>query len=250
MRAAPGQLQPATHLAWDANSKTIPVKEGATNVHLAFWVTNVSTAEVLVHAVRTSCGCAAAQLPAYPWRLKPGDNGPIAVDIDLRSKSGSFSKSVIVDTSTGIKTLLVHLQLPGSPNPSAGMDVERLKNMRMAMVDRQVVFKGECAKCHAEPAAGKFGEPLYAVACGICHDSPQRAALVPDLKKLSHPTPPEHWRKWIVEGKVGSMMPAFAKAANGPLSEEQIESLVEFLSNTIPSKPAQAAANTTDSKAP
>src|SRR5688572_8660387 len=37
MHAAPRQLQPATHLAWDAESKTIPVKEGATNLHLAFW---------------------------------------------------------------------------------------------------------------------------------------------------------------------------------------------------------------------
>ena len=118
--------------------------------------------------------------------------------------------------------------------------MDRLKNMRLAMADRQAVFKGECARCHSEPAAGKSGAQLYTAVCGNCHDSIHRAALVPDLKALAHPTSPEHWRKWIVEGKTGSMMPAFAQSAGGPLENGQIESLVQFLTETITRKSPNA----------
>ncbi len=234
------KLQPASYLAWDANSKATNVLMGMTNAHFSFWLTNVSAEEVLVYAVQTSCGCAVAQLPAYPWKLAPGSNGPIEVSVSLHGKMGSFAKSVAVDTSAGTKSLMVNINMPGSQG-TPGMDIERLKNMRMAAADRQIVFKGECAKCHSEPASGKTGEDLYAAACGICHDSPQRAALVPDLKNLNHPTSPEHWRKWIVEGKVGSMMPAFAKSAGGPLDEKQIESLVQLLTDNITKGPRTAS---------
>jgi hypothetical protein len=64
---------------------------------------------------------------------------------------------------------------------------------------------------------------------------------VPDLKNLKHPTNAEHWKKWIASGRVGSMMPAFAKAEGGPLDEAQIDSLVHFLTSTIPSGPGGAA---------
>ena len=236
-----GPLQPESYIAWDAKIKATNVLVGVTNVHLSFWLTNVSTEEVLVRGVRTSCGCAVGQLPAYPWRLTPGSNGPIQVTINLQGKAGTFTKGVYVDTSAGSKSLTVQVTMPDG-HGAVAMDDDRLKNMRLAMKDRQIVFKGECAKCHSDPAADKLGEPLYAAACGICHDSAHRAALVPDLKKLNHPTSPEHWRKWIADGKPGSMMPAFAKAAGGPLTDEQLESLVQFLTETITSKTRQASA--------
>jgi len=236
-------VQPPSYLAWDADNKSTNVSAGITNVHFSFWLTNVASEEVLVHSVQTSCGCTVAQLPAYPWRLTPGSNGPIHVTVDLRGKFGSFSKGVTVDTSAGLKQLTVAINQPDA-GTTPGMDMERLKNMRLAMADRQVVFKGECAKCHSEPATGKSGQQLYTAVCGNCHDSIHRAALVPDLKSLTHPTSAEHWQKWIAEGKVGSMMPAFAQSAGGPLNDQQIQSLVQFLTETITNKPRNAGALT------
>ena len=68
--------------------------------------------------------------------------------------------------------------------------------------------------------------------------------MVPDLAKLNHPTNEEHWRKWIRSGRVGSMMPAFAKAEGGPLTDEQVDSLVKFLMESITAKaPPQNKAN-------
>jgi hypothetical protein len=71
--------------------------------------------------------------------------------------------------------------------------------------------------------------------------------MVPDLHALKHPTDAALWRKWITSGKgiipaqVGSMMPAFSQAEGGPLTEEQISSLVDYLARTIPNNPTANA---------
>ena len=170
-----------------------------------------------------------------PWKLDPGVSGEIPVTMATAGKMGSIEKAVMVDGTTGTKTLIVRANMPAPGNQpvAGGIDPDRLKNMQMALADRQIVFKGECAKCHAEPAMNKTGEQLYVAACGICHDSAHRAAMVPDLKNLRHPTNEEHWRKWTRSGRPGSMMPAFAKNEGGPLTDEQIESLVKFLTDSI-----------------
>jgi mono/diheme cytochrome c family protein len=243
----PPPSQPASYLTWSTERQETNTQVGQISVPFTFWLTNVSTEVVSVNAVRTSCGCTVAQLPEQPWRIPPGSNGPIQVTMNLAGKFGSIEKSVTVDSTTGYKSLIVRANIPQQPNAqpvSNGIDPERLKNMQMALADRQVLFKGECAKCHAEPAVAKMDKPLYDAACGICHDSIHRAAMVPDLAKLNHPTNEEHWRKWIRSGRVGSMMPAFAKTEGGPLTDEQVDSLVKFLMESITAKaPPQNKAN-------
>jgi len=113
--------------------------------------------------------------------------------------------------------------------------MDRTRIQQMVAIDRQAVFKGDCAKCHAEPTVGKMGHELYVAGCGICHDAEHRAAMVPDLRALKHPTNAEHWRQWITASKPGSLMPAFSQAHDGPLNDEQIASLVNYLTNAMPS---------------
>src|SRR6185436_3370301 len=171
-------------------------------------------------------------------------------------KAGLITKGVTVDTTVGTKRLTVKADIPVPPGgvPTAvtpvigsGMmnDGERLQNMQMALADRQVVFKNkDCAKCHAEPAVGKHeGRELYAAVCATCHNSHLRAAMVPDLRALKHPTDADHWRKWITYGRAGSMMPAFAASEGGLLNEQQVNALVEFMVRAFASRavPAQAA---------
>ena len=243
------QLEPNKFLAWNNESQEQTAKSGDTNAHFTFILTNISPQEVLINSVRTSCGCTVAQLPEQPWHLGPGASGPINVTVDLRNKFGTIVKSVTVDSSVGIKTLMVRINIPTQPAGAGGSgDMDRLRNMQLTMADRQVVFRNDCARCHADPArdaaAGKevLGRDLYVGVCGVCHDSPHRATMVPDLKALKHPTNADHWRTWIASGKVGTMMPAFSKAQGGPLSDPQITSLVQYLVQTVPSSPAPAAA--------
>lgn len=229
--------------AWDSVSKVYAAKVGETTANFAFQITNVSSAPALVNFVRTSCGCTVAKLPATPWKLAPADHGQIDVSVDLRGKFGKITKFITVDTSAGSRLLNVTVDIPGN-GPVAGVD-PRSKNMQMAMADRQAVFKNDCAKCHVQPAVGKHSEELFQAACGICHEAAHRATMVPDLKALRFPPNKEYWRKWIESGKPGSLMPAFAQAEGGPLTGEQVDSLVEFLTHYYPPRPVRASVTPT-----
>ena len=228
-------------LKWDATEKEIHAKEGDLDLEFSFAVTNVSAGDVTINWVRPSCGCTVAKLPPTPWTLKPNEGGLIELKLDLRGKFGILSKYVSVDTSHGQKLLMIKAHIPHTV-AQPGMD-SRAKNMQLAMADRQVVFRGDCAKCHAEPAAGKMGEQLYTAACAICHDAPHRATMVPDLRAMNKATGADYWAFWIANGKPGTLMPGFAKAHGGPLDEAQIRSLAAFLHEKFPRAEAATASS-------
>jgi mono/diheme cytochrome c family protein len=56
---------------------------------------------------------------------------------------------------------------------------------------------------------------------------------VPDLHALKQPTSLEYWKAMISFGKPHTLMPGFALAQGGPLSDEQIASLAAYLNRTI-----------------
>lgn len=209
----------AQPLVWDAVSKEHSAKVGETNVQFTFVVTNISPAEVFIRAVRTSCGCTVARIPTLPWRIGPGTNEQMEVVVDIRGKRGVLSKVISVDSSGGFSLLSVNVKIPE----------DRSLNLQLAKADRQAVFKNDCASCHSYPTLGKTGEPLFQAACGICHEAEHRATMVPDLKTLAKPTNHDYWEAWVRRGKEGSLMPAFAKAYGGPLDDDQIKSLVDYL---------------------
>jgi cytochrome c553 len=237
-RFAPAPTQPLP-LAADADVKEYTAKPGETNAHITFTLTNTSPNVVTINEVKTSCGCTVAKLPSQPWVLEAGTNGQIHVTVDLRGKRGQLTKLVYVYGTTGTKTLTVKLTIP---EPSTGGMADRTRNMQIATADRQAVFKNDCAKCHAEPTVGKTGQALYAAACAICHDSDHRASMVPDLHNLGHSTDHIYWKVWVTQGKPGTLMPAFAKAGGGPLTDEQINSLADYLAEQIPSRPTAVRA--------
>jgi mono/diheme cytochrome c family protein len=240
--AAPAAPANPNALIWDSEFKETTTQPGDSDAHFTFWFTNNSANEVVINSVRTSCGCTTAKLPAMPWHVLPGTNGSLEVNVDLRGKSGVISKAVTVDSTAGIKSLIVKLTLPGAPaigafgQPVPVMnDADRLKNMQASLADRQVVFKdAACAKCHADPAKNVMdGYQVYAGVCRTCHESPQRAALVTDLRALKHETDIDYWKQWITYGRAGSMMPAFAQSEGGPLTPQQIDSLAAYCVKTF-----------------
>lgn len=239
-RVAPTQLADNV-LAWDEVNKEYHAKPDELTAPFTFAVTNVSSEEVTINWVRPSCGCTVAKLPPTPWKIAPGEGGQIDLNVDLRGKFGTLSKYVSVDTSKGQKMLGIKVHIPTGGQMAGGMDA-RTKNMRLAMADRQVVFRGECASCHSAPAVGKMGGQLYSAACAICHDAPHRATMVPDLHALAVSPTKEYWKHWITHGKPGSLMPAFSHEQGGPLTPEQIDSLAEYLDQEFPQRKVAAAA--------
>lgn len=238
--AAPPPPKPAVHqatvvapqedmaLAVDAAVKEFTARPDQESHTFTFAVKNVSTADVIIQQVRTSCGCTVAKLPAQPWTLKPGAGGDIQLEFDLRGKTGLLVKTATIDTQKGFKTLTLKVTRPDYDGNATAEQI-RARNQELAKLDRQAVFKGDCARCHVEPARGQRGMGLYVTACAICHDAEHRGSMVPDLRALNKPTDREYWRTFTVHGKAGTLMPAFGAEHGGPLTTEQIESLVDYL---------------------
>lgn len=221
-------------LAWDSTFKEYKALTNETATKMVFFVTNVSEKAVMIFKLRPSCGCTVARMPSTPWRIEPGADGKIEVSTDLRGKRGVLNKNVAVETSAGIMWLRFKVELPASATAVSNM---RSRNLMVALGDRQAVFRGSCASCHVAQGVGKLGEDLYDADCAICHDTPQRASMVPPLKDRKFDASPEYWDKWIREGRTNTLMPAFAASHGGPLTEEQVKSLVEYLTKRVPEPP-------------
>lgn len=228
-----GAVRPAHPLKWDEMHQTKPAKYGDGAVEFHFSVTNTSKEEsVKILEVRPSCGCTVADLPSTPWILPPGAKGSFRATVDVRGRRGHFSKTMLVASDVGAQILGLSVDIEDPPVRS------RSENLQLAAADRQAVFHGTCYSCHVDPIGGKQGEKLFNAACSICHEANPRATMVPDLNVVREPRDAGYWRKWIGEGKEGTLMPAFHEQHGGPLSNAQVESLVEFGLRHFPTAPA------------
>ncbi len=247
--------------AWDELSKATNAAADQQVAHFVFNFTNIATAaditlvtnitasttniavitnsikpcNVTILGVRPSCGCTTAELPPLPWTIAPGIHGQIGLTVNIQGKSGTLYKTAVVSTDKGSKTLILGINIlpPVIPKMTAA---ERARGIAAAKIDRQAVFRGDCAKCHVNNIQGKYGKPLFDSVCALCHEAEQRATMVPDLHNLKTPTNDEFWRTWIAHGKPGSLMPAFATSDGGPLTDIQIASLAAYLNSVIPSQ--------------
>ncbi len=222
-------------IAWDDLMKATDATNGQDFARFIFSFTNVTDANVVILSVHPSCGCTTAELPPVPWTIPAGTNGQIKIAVNLSGKSGTLFKTVNVSTDKGSKTLTLRINIAPPPVITLS-EADRAKGVAMAQADRQAVFKGDCASCHINKIEGKYGQPLFAAVCAVCHEAATRASMVPDLHNLKDPTSVEFWRTWITAGKAGSLMPAFATSQGGPLNDMQIASLAEYLNAVIPSK--------------
>ena len=221
-------------LAFDATLKSVDAFEGSDFARFTFSFTNITPDIVTILNVHPSCGCTTAELPPVPWSLAPGTNGEIKLSVNLAGKQGTLFKTVNFATDKGKRDLMLRINL--TPQPVVKMtEAEKAAGIAAAKVDRQAVFKGDCATCHLKNVPGKFSQELFKNACGICHEAENRATMVPDLAKLKVPTNEEFWRTWITYGKPGSLMPAFAQSQGGPLNDLQIASLAQYLNAVHPS---------------
>jgi len=226
-------------LAFDAEQQECILKPNEFLGAFVFNVTNVSAQAVTVTFIQTSCGCTAANLQ-LPLKIGPGGHCQIPVNMDVRGKSGVIIKSVTIHTDQGYKGVLVKCTMQPPPMDASGMAMNRERNQQLALADRQAVFKGDCARCHVAPVIGKMGKDLYTFACGICHDAEHRATMVPDLHALKVTPNAEYWRLFVTHGKPATLMPAFAQSQGGPLSEAQIDSLVDYLVKEFPQSKTNA----------
>jgi mono/diheme cytochrome c family protein len=231
-QARPGGAQAAARgLAWESTRLQARIQPRQEQVALEFRFTNASGRPVTITSVTASCGCTVVRIPETPWTLQPGQKGSIPAAISVLARDDQFSKTITVVSSEGTQELEIVIV------PDEARTSERTQNQLAAAADRQAVFKGQCADCHAKPAAGKKEAALFMAVCGVCHLAKSRAAFVPDLTSPPKPRSRAEWKQWITEGREGTLMPAFSKAAGGPLDAEQVDSILDFLVRVFPAKP-------------
>ncbi|MGA2541064.1 MAG: c-type cytochrome [Verrucomicrobiota bacterium] len=230
-------------LVFDAETKEYHATAEEASALFTFHATNVWTNTIVIQAVYASCHCTVATLPANPWVLLPGAGGAVTARVDLTDQEeGTVTKTLTFFTSVGERVLTLKVATPPPLRPPGAplTEAERKAAMGKAAADARAIFKGDCATCHVDKARGLLGKELYAAACGICHDSPRRASFVPDLRALKQPTDLDYWKTIITRGKPHTIMPGFASAEGGPLSEMQVSSLAAYLDKTMaPHAPAR-----------
>ncbi len=172
--------------------------------------------------VETSCGCTKVELQTDT--IKPEDGTAANISIELLGKRGKIEKTLEVSflhegkqyrQKIGLSFIVIK-RVTGHSNRSL----------------QDHLFKGSCATCHAEPAKGKRGEPLFAAVCGQCHGLKAQGATAIGFNSLTYlrNMDPDIVRRQVHDG-VGDRdnMPGFAQQWGGPLTDEQIDSLVDYL---------------------
>jgi mono/diheme cytochrome c family protein len=222
-----------TNVATTANTTTI-TNITTTTTNITVITNSIMPASVTFLDVHPSCSCTVAQLPPIPWTIPPGSNGQINVSVNLEGKSGTLFKYLDISTDKGTKRIWLRITILPPVIPVLSDD-DRAMGVAAAKVDRQAVFKNDCATCHSKPGQGKYAKALYDSVCAVCHEAEHRATMVPDLHNLKVPTDYQFWQTWIAHGKAGSLMPAFSTPEGGPLNDMQIAGLAAYLDTTIPS---------------
>jgi hypothetical protein len=189
------------------------IKPGDSIIH-EFVIRNAGDATAHLSDPMPSCGCTSAVLGKRT--LDPGDSTLVRVRFNSLGKgTGTFEKSVKVatkETPYVITSLVMQCSVRLPENQHAG-----------TMMTVSGIFEGNCTRCHVDFGRGFNGRILYQADCGICHSSEHSNA--PRIL----PTDSTHLDHIIRFGKPGTSMPAFDQSRGGPLTPEQIESLIKYL---------------------
>lgn len=196
------------------------IKEGEAAI-ATFIVRNNNDVPIEIVDVQAACGCTAAEPDSY--LIASGGFTQLKVAVDTTAKQHGIKKIVNITDSLGNRAeAMLIFNVVDNPHANQAMQ-------------QQGIFDGKCASCHFEPLKGQTnGADIYALGCAMCHGKDAAGAYAPSLlgqhdrEKLSA----------VIGRGVGKpQMPGFAQENGGPLSDEQMSSLVQWLMD----KPTQTS---------
>ncbi|MEI8134294.1 MAG: DUF1573 domain-containing protein [bacterium] len=194
--------------------------EQNTPVHTTFIIYNTGTDTLEVFSAQPSCGCTTS----FPGkkRIAPGDTSQLGISFDPHNKAeGDLTKTITVTSNSKVDPQKI-LRIHGT--------IYKSKLAHKDMMHLDGLFQGNCASCHVEKGKGELGAKLYEADCAICHGSKADNKPGPELATdamMGHT--PKQWKELITEGIVNTNMPAFGLKHKGPLNDEEIASLVDYL---------------------
>ncbi len=185
------------------------VLQGKTVEH-TFVFENKGTEDLWIKEVTTSCGCTAALVSSNI--VKPGDKGEIKVSYDSQGRASNVSRTITVVSNDPVEPVK-ELSISATVTPS----------MHTTFNVNESLFSDKCGACHFYPALNKKGKDLYDSVCTFCHG--RTASGLENLKGIERDVINDRIRNGIK----GTEMPAWIKEHGGPLDEEQIRSLNNFI---------------------
>jgi cytochrome c2 len=147
-------------------------------------------------------------------RLKPGEKGKVRLSIDIRGKLGTIYKTVGVNTND-----------PKTPKTTIAVRMTIKDPVHMKTYSASEIFSSGCKSCHVLQGTGKQGFDLFVTDCVMCHSAERIAPSQRDMRGK----PREQIEKAIREGVKGTSMPGWDIKHGGPLKEEDIMSLIDYL---------------------
>lgn len=151
---------------------------------------------------------------ASSGRLAQGARGSITVSVDVRGKTGKITKAISVSTNDPVRpvtTLTVSMKVKDA--------------LHMKKYDSAEIFSVRCGGCHIDRGRGKRGPELFEADCGMCHNVNKSAASINDMRKMSS----DDLGGAIRNGVKNTAMPAWDIKYGGPLSDEDVRSLIETI---------------------
>jgi mono/diheme cytochrome c family protein len=166
---------------------------------------NTSKQVITIDSIDVSCGC--TEVEASSNIVMPGDHVSLNVKVDTSGKSGPVTKSIYIRTNASFEPFLLELTSNINQHPTEE-------------IDSLAIFRGDCARCHVgDNIERKVGKDLYNTACSICHrEGPGFASS--GRKAFMHA---------VSYGVDNSTMPGFLKERGGPLTNDQIASLADYI---------------------
>ncbi|CAN5428647.1 hypothetical protein BH10BAC5_BH10BAC5_17510 [soil metagenome] len=197
-------------------------------VQYEFPFSNTGNQELVITNVTTSCGCTAAT-SGDKTNFAAGESGVIKITFNSNGKQGHIEKTVMIESNDPVSpqmilTLFFDVAIPTD------------MSNHMMFSSNQSIFEGVCADCHVTKGIGKIGKDLYDNDCAICHGDakdhkPHEAIDKNSTKKYTD----EQLFDYISNGSVTqpTMMPGFHKKNGGPLTDEEISSLVTYIRSDL-----------------
>lgn len=168
---------------------------------------------IKIKEVKTSCGCAVAEIADKV--IQPGAKVNLKVTIDAMGKIGEIRKRINVFVEGVSKPIVIEVYGLVEDDP---FNHEKRKG--------ESIFSKDCRRCHSDMGKGLKAYSLYLADCAFCHGVYKKGLSAPGLKNNVEG---KDWQLIIEQGLKDKSMPAFGKKFGGPLEDDQIKSLLNFL---------------------
>jgi hypothetical protein len=197
------------------------VIEGDIVKHI-FKFKNDGVGKVKIENTESSCGCTTASAALKEYAA--GETGEMEVVVDTRGKIGIIVKTVtlLIENNEVEKVeLSLAMKLEPPPHPPLG----EMRNINTEPF---------CKRCHLESAEGQSGIFLFHRVCSQCHGKKGTGGFGIAFNNAKwQKIEDARIKKVIKAGVADKFMPSFVDGVTPPLTEEQVDSLVQYIRSLV-----------------